>query len=93
MKRSAKNALGSEGWSWFDTETDGQASMEVDDLARCFARCFSGTDGEFVLRHLHQTFLDRRLGPSASDAELRFLEGQRSVAAHIRGMVERGIGQ
>lgn len=92
MKRGSKDNTGLEGWGWFDADTDGQSPIEADDLARCFARCFNGVDGEAVLRHLRQTFLNRRLGPSASDAELRFLEGQRSVAAHIHDMIDRGLG-
>jgi len=68
------------GWDWFET----------DRTQRSFARCFNGTDGVAVVDHLRQTILDRRLGPRASDAELRFLEGQRSVVAHILSMIERG---
>ncbi|MGI9494063.1 MAG: hypothetical protein ACR2QF_16860 [Geminicoccaceae bacterium] len=41
------------------------------------------------MSHLRHTILERRLGPKASDAELRFLEGQRSVVAHIIAMLER----
>jgi hypothetical protein len=43
-----------------------------------------------VLEHLRRTVLERRLAPSASDAELRHLEGQRCAVAHIVAMVERG---
>jgi hypothetical protein len=43
-----------------------------------------------VLGHLKRTVLERRLPPSASDAELRHLEGQRCVVAQIVAMVERG---
>ena len=75
------------GWDWF--ETDRTQRTEDSDLTRSFARCFNGTDGVAVVDHLRQTILDRRLGPRASDAELRFLEGQRSVVAHILSMIER----
>ena len=76
------------GWDWF--EANGSEKTEDSDLTRSFARCFNGSDGVAVVDHLRQTILDRRLGPRASDAELRFLEGQRSVVAHILSMIERG---
>lgn len=76
------------GWGWFETN-EAEAS-ENSDLTGSFARCFNGGDGVAVVSHLRQTILDRRLGPRASDAELRFLEGQRSVVAHILSMIERG---
>ncbi len=61
-------------------------------LQRAFATCFRGADGALAIDHLRRVFLDRRLGPSASDAELRHTEGQRSVIAHILSLVERGRG-
>lgn len=81
---------GSVGWDWFEAKSAEAASGERDDLARSFARCFSGGDGVAVISHLRQTILDRRLGPRASDAELRFLEGQRSVVAQILSIIQRG---
>ncbi|MGI9452652.1 MAG: hypothetical protein ACR2QH_18720 [Geminicoccaceae bacterium] len=90
MERAKDKDAGLVGWSWFDVETEAAAEAENDDLARAFARCFNGSDGALVLQHLRQSVLDRRLGPGASDAELRFLEGQRSIAAHILSMIDRG---
>lgn len=40
--------------------------------------------GHALLAHLQRRFADRVLGPTASDAELRHLEGQRSVVAYLR---------
>lgn len=60
------------------------------DISHRFARCFASRDGQLVLEHLERCFLLRRCPPSASDAELRHLEGQRSAVAHILAMVERG---
>ena len=76
------------GWEWFEAID----AEKIDDnaLMKSFARCFGGRDGVAVVEHLRQSILDRRLGPRASDAELRFLEGQRSVVAHILSMIERG---
>jgi hypothetical protein len=75
------------GWSWFD----GVAPEDEDDvLPRAFARCITGNDGDLVIRHLRQAFLERRLPPQAGDAALWHLEGQRAAAAHILAMVDRG---
>ncbi len=79
-----------DGWDWFEAGPVEGAMDEGDELARSFVRCFKGSDGAIVLHHLRQSILERRLGPDATDAELRFLEGQRSVAAHIVSMVNRG---
>ncbi|MGI9485674.1 MAG: hypothetical protein ACR2RF_07290 [Geminicoccaceae bacterium] len=92
MERGAKEKASSDGWDWFETSASQTMPIEQDDLARSFARCFNGNDGAIVLRHIRQTVLDRRLGPNATDAELRFLEGQRSFAAHILSMIDRGRG-
>ena len=78
------------GWSWFEA---GEALNGVpvdDELCRAFARCFAGADGELASRHLARVFLDRRLPPTASDAELRHLEGQRCAVAHIEALIARG---
>ena len=80
------------GWSWFETgarPTDDAVNL---DLCRAFARCLSGQDGQRVMAHLERTILDRRLPPSASDAELRHLEGQRCAITGIVAMIERGKG-
>jgi hypothetical protein len=79
------------GWAWFAHDAapveDNPDELE---LCRAFARCFAGVDGRLVLEHLRGTVLERRLPPTASDAELRHLEGQRYAVANIVGMVERG---
>jgi hypothetical protein len=81
----------SHGWAWFAHDA-APAEPDPEELALCraFARCFAGADGRVVLGHLRRTVLERRLPPSASDAELRHLEGQRCVVAQIVAMVERG---
>ena len=78
-----------EGWAWLEPGAT-QDDEEAHRLARAFAACFAGADGALAQAHLERVFLDRRLGPRASDAELRHLEGQRSVVAHIRTLVARG---
>lgn len=74
------------GWEWLE---QAPAPDQTDELPRLFADCFRGARGEIVLAHLRRAFLMRRLPPSASDAELRHLEGQRTVVAYIMDMIER----
>lgn len=74
------------GWSWFEAGCDNAPDL---DLCRAYARCFASHDGQQVMTHLG-TILARRLPPTASDAELRHLEGQRCAIASIVAMIERG---
>lgn len=77
-----------DGW---DALTAVPLPVEQSDLvARAFAHCFRDGQGAIALDHLRKAFLERRVGPSASDAELRHVEGQRSVVAHILALIERG---
>jgi hypothetical protein len=77
------------GWSWFDMAAAWH-EPDQEELCRAIARCFAGPDGERVTEHLKRLILDRRLLPSASDAELRHVEGQRFAVAYIMSMVARG---
>lgn len=90
MGHDVTDNVEADGWAWLDSQEPQLANTDDSELVRSFARCFRGSEGQHVLRHLQRTILERRLGPKASDAELRFLEGQRSVAAHIVSMVVRG---
>lgn len=75
------------GWAWFDGPS---APAEPGrNVCRSFLACFAGTEGEAALDHLRRVFLDRRLPPSATDAELRHVEGQRSVVAYVLALIER----
>ncbi|PCJ59377.1 MAG: hypothetical protein COA65_06345 [Rhodospirillaceae bacterium] len=49
--------------------------------------------GRAVLRHLMARTHHRHLGPNASDAALRYLEGQRQLVAYLATMIERGGGR
>jgi hypothetical protein len=77
------------GWGWFEADSllPDHASNE---LCRAYARCLAGPDGQAVLQHLQRSVLERRLPPSATDAQLGHLEGQRCAVATIVAMVERG---
>lgn len=70
-------------WPWPEADADDAASPGIEDA--CLA-CFATASGRLVLMHLRRTFLDRRVPPSASDAELRHVEGQRSVVAWLLAM-------
>ncbi len=78
------------GWSWFEAGTAAPGDRAEAELCRAFARCFAGPDGQAVIAHLTRSVLDRRLPPSASDAELRHLEGQRCAVAALLATIERG---
>lgn len=60
------------------------------DLARHFARCFATPDGAAALQHLGDITLRRALGPDASDAQLRHLEGQRQLVVYVQSLAARG---
>jgi hypothetical protein len=75
------------GWAWFDLPAE--VDEPPDAVRRSAAACLGGPHGAVLVRHLRQLFLDRRLSPAASDAELRHLEGQRSVVSHLLQLAER----
>lgn len=89
------NPANDAGWAWF--QPPGAAAGEPDSLpnadveiARVFARTFAGSDGEKAMAYLRAITMERALGPQATDAMLRHLEGQRQFVAHILGLIERG---
>lgn len=75
-----------------NAETDTSA-IAGDDLARCAARIFASADGQRLLDHLERVFLLRRVPPQASDQELRHIEGQRHLVAHLQSLITRGRGR
>lgn len=76
------------GWDWFTG--GGRPSGAADDPAPSFARCFAGPDGARVLAALRAMTLERALGPDATDAALRHLEGQRQLVVTILALAARG---
>ncbi len=84
----AVSAPESPGWAWLEPTSTGAGIAP--ELCRAAASCLGTPNGRLLLRHLRQSFLDRRLPPSASGAELRHVEGQRSVVAHLLRLIERG---
>jgi len=60
------------------------------DIEINFARCFGTAAGTQVLNHLRKITVERALGANATDAELRFLEGQRALVHTIINLAKRG---
>ena len=54
------------------------------------ARTFSSSSGAIVIEHLRRITIERTLGPNASEAELRTLEGMRSLVHQIEQLTSRG---
>jgi len=77
------------GWSWFGT-AESNEKPENFELALCFARVFRGADAERVLKHLRAVSVEQVVGPAASEALLRHIEGQRQLVTHIQALIERG---
>ena len=83
------------GWAWLEGVPSAEAVPAAGpggDPAPSFARCFAGPDGARVLGTLKAMTLERTLGPDASDAALRDLEGQRRLVAIILALTARGQG-
>lgn len=82
----------SDGWHWFEAveNDEAQDSEQSRPVAIAFARCFASPDGQSVLTHLRRLTLERALGPGASDAMLRHLEGQRHLFSYMLALVAKG---
>jgi hypothetical protein len=86
------------GWAWFDvapqqTKERKRPSGITPDLLSAYARFFRSEPGCQVMRHLRSITVDRVIGPDASDALLRHLEGQRQLIHYIASLAERGGDQ
>ena len=79
-------------WPW-TPEAPFARPENDDDIARAAARCLAGAPGEILIRHLRAVTLERALGPDATDAQLRHLEGQRQLVRHLLALVEGGKSQ
>jgi hypothetical protein len=73
-----------------DSDIDLTRECHMEDLAKCFARCFRGADGERAIAHLKAQTLDIAAGPDIADSRLRHLEGQRFMVRTIINLIERG---
>jgi len=84
------NELDVPGWPWTEGSTPRQRRPEIEEA---IVACFNGPAGQLVLRHLRRVFVERRVPPTASDAELRHAEGQRTLAAWLISAATRRHGQ
>lgn len=64
--------------------------MEMREIEKAFARLFSTDDGQKVLAHLQVITFQRALGPTTTAEHLRYMEGQRAMAATILRLIDRG---
>ncbi len=80
------------GWSFLNDRPGDVILDEMPAIARAFARCFRTNEGDKVLSYLQKMTKGRVLTASASDAEMRYLEGQRALVTHIETLIERGRG-
>lgn len=90
---------GDSGWPWLadGDSAGGGASTGTGEgeqsLAIAFARCFATPEGRRVLQQLRAWTLERAVGPAASDAQLRHLEGQRQLVAQVLMLIREGAGR
>lgn len=63
---------------------------EKRDIEKLFARCFSQEDGKKVLAYLHYITFCRAASASMSEAELRHMEGQRTLLSTILRLIDLG---
>lgn len=63
---------------------------EQKDVEKAFARLFATEDGRKVLAWLQHITFHRAASYDSSDAQLRSIEGQRSLMAMILRLIDRG---
>jgi hypothetical protein len=61
-------------------------------VERACARLFSTEDGRLVMRHLQAAAFMRAYGPDASDAQIRYAEGQRALVGQLIRLIQAGRG-
>ena len=87
-------AHNNDAWAWFE-EHDARAVSPPPvpyELHKAFARLLAYPEAETVLSHLHTVTRNRILGPEASEAMLRYGEGQKALVAYMERMAAKGRG-
>lgn len=64
--------------------------LSGDDAAGLLCKVFAGGDGRAALDWMRSVTIERELSPTASEAELRDLEGQRRFVRKLENLIERG---
>lgn len=67
-----------------------QKGSNPKDIERLFMRLFLTEDGQRALSYLQMITFQRALGPGATEAQLRYLEGQRSIVSTILRLMSNG---
>lgn len=62
---------------------------DISDLRRCYERCFAGQAGQAVLSDLEARAFVHGTSFSPDPQRAAFNEGRRSLALHIRRMLDR----
>ncbi len=60
------------------------------EINKQYARCFNTASGRAVIEHLRSITIERFVGPDATDAHLRYAEGQRALVHQIENLIKRG---
>ena len=68
-----------------------RAKKDLDIIPVYFAKVFNSDDGKKVLGYLISMTMNRCLPPTSTDAELRFLEGERFIVSFIQNIIKKGI--
>ncbi|MCR5506861.1 MAG: hypothetical protein K6F04_03370 [bacterium] len=73
-----------------DLLEDKDFKKELEVMPIYFVKTFNTDCGKKVLEYLVSITLNRYLSPTSSDAELRFLEGERYLVSFIKNMIRKG---
>ena len=65
----------------------------INAITHCYTRLFASNDGKQVLNHLKTLTKERVLPPECTEAQLRFLEGQRFLVNQIEMWIKQGKEQ
>ena len=74
-----------------DVFCDREFKKELELMPIYFVKTFGTESGKRVLEYLISITLNRYLSAVSSDAELRFLEGQRYLVYFIKNMIKKGL--
>ncbi|MGD9637841.1 MAG: hypothetical protein AB7U85_02125 [Alphaproteobacteria bacterium] len=81
------------GWEFLEARNNEREGENGENIALSFARIFSGNDGSKVMSYLEKITTGRVLPQDASNEELRYQEGKRSLFFHIKSMVKMGADE
>ena len=71
------------------SEIDHLSKLDRKEIAKIFVRAFHTEDGRKALHYLEYMTFHRSATAQASDEQLRFMEGQRSLVTTIRKLMNQ----